>query len=123
LNAAVGGAAYQALVRLFPSQKSFFDSILAGAGSKGTLSHQFGVDVADLVIAVRAGDPGAGSVTYKPFLDPGKHRPDPDNVGQGFHAPDYGKLSKGFAIGTRHGLAAPPFKNSDGSANGNYIKA
>jgi vanadium chloroperoxidase len=123
LDEAIAGAAYETLVQLFPSQKPFFDSILAGAGSRGTASHQFGVDVATLILADRAGDPGSGSVTYKPSLDPGKHRPDPDNAGQGFHAPDFGRLSKGFAIGTRHALATPPFKNADGSWHSSYIKA
>lgn len=122
-DAAVAGAAYHALVELFPSQKPFFDSILAGVGTKNTPSHQFGVDVAKKMLTDRAADPNAGSVSYKPSLDPGKHRPDPDNAGQGFHAPDYGKLSKGFAIGARHTIAPPPLKNSDGSPNADYIKA
>ena len=52
---------------------------------------------------------GAGSTTYKPSALRRHDRPDPENVQQGFHAPDYGRLSKGFAITDRWELAAPPF--------------
>lgn len=116
VDAAVAAAAHTVLSKLFPSQMSFFDAILDAAGDKTNASHAFGVAVAEAILADRAGDPGAGSTTYKPSLNRGKHRPDPDNPGQGFHAPDYGKLSEGFAITVRHGLAKPPL-DSPGSSN------
>lgn len=112
-EAAITGAAYRALSRLFPSQQPFFDSILAGSGHLGSPGHQFGIEVANAILCDRDGDPGSNSTTYKPSSDPGRHRLDPDNLGQGFHAPDYGRMSKGFAISNRHELAPPPFRNAE----------
>jgi membrane-associated phospholipid phosphatase len=115
LEEAIAGAAYTTLSRLFPSQTPFFDSILAGAGDatrKGP-GHQYGEIVANAILDDRKNDPGAGSVTYKPSPERGKHRPDPDNAGQGFHAPDYGKQSKGFGIKDRHEIAAPPLDDAE----------
>ncbi len=111
-DAAVAAAAYTTLSNLFPSQRPFFDSILEGAGDASNPGHGFGTSVAQEIIADRAGDPSAGG-DYKPLLQRGKHRPDPDNPGQGFHAPIYGAKSKGFAITQRHELAPPPFDNDE----------
>jgi vanadium chloroperoxidase len=116
VNAAVAAAAYTTLSALFPSQQAFFDAIFAGSGNKANAGHAFGVLVAQKILDDRKNDPGAGG-NYKPFLERGKHRPDPDNAGQGFHAPVYGAQSKGFGIQTRHALAPPPFDNAD------YLKA
>jgi membrane-associated phospholipid phosphatase len=110
---AVAGAAHRALCALFPSQRSLFDSILAGAGSPADDGHKFGVVIADALLTDRSADPGAGSVLYKPSKDRGRHRPDPDNPSQGFHAPDYGKQAKGFAVTRRWRLAKPPFDNDE----------
>lgn len=120
-DVAVAAAAYRTLSTLFPSQTPFFESILAGAGNPdpNDPTHKFGLLVADEILKDRKDDPGAGSVTYKPSPGRGKHRPDPDNAGQGFHAPDYGKKSKGFGIQTRHEIADPPFGNN----NAEYKKA
>lgn len=112
-DAAVAAAAHRSLSRLFPSQTPFFDSILAGAGNPSDPAHNFGIQVAEKILDDRKNDPGAGSVTYKPSPVRGRHRPDPDNAGQGFHAPDYGKKSKGFGIKNRHEIAAPPFDNTE----------
>jgi len=111
-DAAVAAAAHTTLSNLFPSQRPFFDSILEGAGDASDPGHGFGTSVAQEIIADRAGDPSAGG-DYKPLPQRGKHRPDPDNPGQGFHAPIYGAKSKGFAITQRHGLAPPPFDNDE----------
>jgi vanadium chloroperoxidase len=111
---AVTAAAHKTLTTLFPSQTSYFDSIFAMAGdpTKSTPGHVFGEAVANAILQDRAGDPGAGG-EYKPSPERGGHRPDPDNPGQGFHAPVYGALSKGFGITVRHELAPPPFDNND----------
>ena len=108
VDAAVAGAAYTTLSKLFPSQEPFFKSILAGVGDKSNAGHAFGVQVAEVIFGDRMGDPLAGG-NYKPKLERGKHRPDPDNAGQGFHAPIYGAQSKGFGIQFRHEIAPPPF--------------
>ena len=110
--AAVAAAAYTTLVSLFPSQKPFFDAIFAGAGDPSNAGHAFGVNVAQAILADRNHDPGAGG-NYTPSPARGKHRPDPDNAGQGFHAPIYGAQSKGFAITARHELAPPPLDNQE----------
>src|SRR5215204_1690207 len=111
-NAAVAAAAHTTLSDLFPSQKPFFDSILNSVGDKANPGHKFGENVGKEILADRAGDPGAGG-DYKPKRQRCRHRPDPDNPGQGFHAPFYGAKSKGFAIKKRHTLDAPPFDNNE----------
>jgi Vanadium chloroperoxidase N-terminal domain/PAP2 superfamily len=113
IPAAVAAAARKTLATLFPSQTPLFDSVFAGVGSPDSDSDKFGEKVAQRILDAREADPGAGSVTYKPSAERGRHRPDPDNAGQGFHAPDYGKLSKAFAVGTRYDLAPPPFDNEE----------
>ena len=108
VKAAVAAAAHRALEELFPSQKPFFDLALAGAGDEADPGHAFGVAVALQILADRAGDPGAGPGGYQPSPQRGKHRPDPDNPDQGFHAPFYGAQSKLFAVTDRHELDKPP---------------
>ncbi|CAA9475022.1 MAG: hypothetical protein AVDCRST_MAG12-1092, partial [uncultured Rubrobacteraceae bacterium] len=112
-RAAVAAAAHTALSQLFPSQGAFFDLALAGAGDESDPGHAFGVAVGLKILADRAGDPDAGDGGYEPSLGRGKHRPDPDDPGQGFHAPFYGARSKGFAITARHALDAPPFDDNE----------
>ena len=41
-------------------------------------------------------------------MAPGRHRVDPDNPDQGYHAPFYGAQSKLFAASDRHALNEPP---------------
>src|SRR5918997_7178708 len=101
-------AAYTTLLDLFPSQKPFFDLVLAGAGDEADPGHKFGEDVAKQILDDRAGDPDAEATGYVPSQQRGKHRPDPDNPDQGFHAPFYGAMSKLFAVTARHELAEPP---------------
>ena len=110
---AVAAAAHETLSKLFPSQRPLFDLLLAGAGDASNPGHTFGVAVAQKILADRAGDPGAGASGYAPSQQRGRHRPDPDNPDQGFHAPFYGAKSKGFAITARHALQAPPFDDQE----------
>jgi vanadium chloroperoxidase len=112
-DAAVAAAAYRTLTQLYPSQTPFFAARLAGAGNPADPGHNFGTMVADAILTERQNDPGAGSITYKPAAQRGRHRVDPDNPFQGYHAPDYGRKSKGFGIEFRHELAAPPFDNDE----------
>src|SRR5215207_1648237 len=107
-DAAVAAAAHLTLSTLFPSQKLFFDSILAGVGNKADPGHNFGVTVAEAILDDREKDPGADAVGYKPTQLRGKHRPDPDNPDQGFYAPFYGAKCKLFACTERHELDDPP---------------
>lgn len=117
VDASVAAAAHATLSSLFPSQQPFFDLILAGAGDASNSGHGFGLMVAQEILNDRANDPGAGAAGYMPSPARGRHRPDPDNPGQGFHAPFYGAQSKGFAVKVRHELKAPPFDNPT------YLKA
>jgi hypothetical protein len=107
-DAAVAAAAHKTLTTLFPSQIPFFDSIFAGVGDKANPGHTFGDNVADAILDDREKDPGADAVGYKPSQLRGKHRPDPDNPDQGFHAPFYGAKCKMFAVTDRHELDDPP---------------
>jgi hypothetical protein len=112
-RAAVAAAAHATLSELFPSQSAFFDLALAGAGDESNPGHTFGVAVAQKILADRADDPDASDKGYEHSLKRGRHRPDPDQPGQGFHAPFYGAKSKGFAITTRHTLDDPPFDDNE----------
>jgi hypothetical protein len=111
-GAAVAAAAHEVLSSLYPSQKPFFDLMLTGVGDPTNPGHGFGIAVAQALLADRAGDPGGASSGYTPSLQRGKHRPDPDNPGQGFHGAFYGK-SKGFGITQRFQLAPPPLDNNE----------
>jgi hypothetical protein len=108
VDAAVAAAAHKTLSELFPSQKPFFDLVLAGAGDEDDPGHDFGVAIAQQILDDRAGDPGAEATGYVPSQQRGKHRPDPDNPDQGFNAPFYGARSKLFAVTARHALNNPP---------------
>src|SRR5215216_1838654 len=111
-GAAVAAAAHATLSKSFPSQKPFFDFIegaqagLQGPGSKE--GRDFGLLVAQKIGEDRENDPDASASGYKPSLERGRHRSDPDNPNQGFHAPFYGARSKLFAVTKRHELKKPP---------------
>ena len=114
--AAVAAAARACLIALFPRQQGHFDTAYSAAGLVGpglAAGEAFGLSVAKAVLADRAADPGAGSTGYLSTTNPGAHRPDPANPGQGFHAPFYGAKSKLFATTARHELDAAPSKGSN----------
>jgi vanadium chloroperoxidase len=118
---AVAGAAYWTLKELFKTQKDFFDAQLSAFNHNTPLapgdplitSFDFGVAVGRAMLAERAADPGAGDNGYMVHNGRCRHRVDPDNPGQGYHAPYYGAQSKGFAISVRHKLDRPPCDNAD----------
>lgn len=126
--AAIAAAAFTSLSDLYPSQRPFFQAIFDGAGaSPGTTgpvgkAHEYGIIAANAIRGDRSDDPGAGA-NYKPPLQHGKHRPDPDNPGQGFYSPEYGSKSRGFGITTRHELAPPPFQKPNGAYTAEYLAA
>ncbi len=111
VDAAIAAAAHATLSKLFPSQKPLFDLRQAQAGLQGpglNEGHEFGLLVAQRMLDDRRDDPGAGDDGYAASVARGAHRPDPDNPGQGFHAPFYGARSKLFAATERYELADPP---------------
>ena len=108
--AAVAMAAYTTLKNLYPRQQSQFDAAMVGAQLSGAGvadGMAFGQAVAGAILADRGADPGAGAAGYTPSNAPFRHRPDPVNAGQGFHAPFYGKMSKCFAVQVRQSLDSP----------------
>lgn len=107
-DAAVAGAAHAALWTLFPSQRCYFDTKLAEFGGALGPGYDFGRQVAQAILDDRAADPNVGDAGYVPSFARGRHRSDPDNPGQPFHAPFYGARSKLFAATARHALLAPP---------------
>jgi len=113
--AAVAAAAHATLSYLFPSQKPFFDlkHTQAGLQEPGLQAgHEFGLLVARKMLEKRQDDPSASDDGYAASMARGAHRPDPDNAGQGFHAPFYGAKSRCFAVTDRHELDAPPQPDS-----------
>lgn len=109
---AVAGAAHTTLVALYKTQKDFFDAQLACFNTNsGDPSFDFGRKVGQALLDLRANDMDARDSGYKFSPDRGRHRVDPDNPGQGFHAPYYGAQTRGFAISQRHDLDQPPFNN------------
>lgn len=118
---AVAVAASLTLSWLFPSQEPTFRRLRdAVTTDRGSAAYVYGQAVFDAVKTDREGDPGVGSASYTLSMARGHHRPDPDNLPQQIHAPDYGRLSKGFGITTRFELAPPPF--GDG-ADPEYVRA
>jgi len=113
--AAVAAAAHACLSALFPRQKPHFDAAHLAAGLSGpglAEGRDFGLLVAKAILQDRGGDPSAHATGYFPSDAPGRHRPDPANPAQGFHAPFYGAGSKCFAVTARHGLDVPPARGS-----------
>jgi len=99
--AAVAAAAHATLSKLFPSQKPFFDQKHMDAGLAGlglAEGHDFGLAVAQKLLDDRKDDPDASDDGYAASMARGAHRVDPDNPGQGYHAPYYGAKSKCFAV-------------------------
>jgi Vanadium chloroperoxidase N-terminal domain len=110
-DAAVASAAHATLSNLFPSQKAFFDLKHQGAGLQGpglVEGHAFGLLVAQRLLTDRKDDPSSSDNGYASSTASGRHRVDPDNPDQGYHAPFYGAKSKCFAVTARHGLLPPP---------------
>lgn len=111
-DSAVAAAARTTLAVLHPAQRAFFEArhLAAGlvAGKHDAAGHAYGRRVAEEVLRLRADDPGLGDDGYVPSLARPHHRVDPDNPGQGYHAPFYGARSRCFAVTNRHQLDAPP---------------
>lgn len=107
---AVAYAAHATLTALFPRQKAFFDERLHASGASvpgASAGKTFGLLVAQAILKDRGADPSAAAVGYIASNAPGRHRPDPANPTQGFHAPFYGAGSKCFAVSARHEILPP----------------
>ncbi len=110
VESAVAAAAHTTLSQLYPSQKSFFDLKYTQANLPGNglaEGPKFGRLVAMRILNQRKDDPNDRADGYAASGAPRAHRVDPDNAGQGFHAPYYGAKSVCFAVTDRHDLLAP----------------
>jgi hypothetical protein len=116
---AVAGAAHTTLSALFRAQKDFFDAQL-GAFDTTDPSFDFGQKVGEQLLALRRNDMDARDAGYRFSMNRGRHRADPDNPGQGLHAPYYGAQNRTFASTKRHDLDRPPFGNG---TNSKYLQA
>lgn len=104
---AVAGAAYRTLSELYKTQANYFQDQLSAFNMENSY-FDFGTEVGQAVLDLRASDPGVGADGYNPSTNRYRHRADPDNPAQGYHAPFYGQRSKPFAATKRHTLNAPP---------------
>jgi|CXWL01.1.fsa_nt_gi vanadium chloroperoxidase len=111
-QSAVAGAAMTTLAALFPSQAKYFAEKLGELGGGLSPGFEYGVEVANRLLASRKNDPTASDAGYAPSNERGHHRPDPDNPKQGFHGPFYGARSRLFAT-QRLTLDPPPFNNDE----------
>lgn len=113
---AVAGAAQEVLTKLYPTQaaanifSTAYSNLGFPPGAVTTASRNFGKDIATAILADRAADPTGtiNSPGYTPGNNPGAHRVDPDNPGQGFHGAFYGAQSKCFSVTQRHKLDPYP---------------
>lgn len=125
IKAAVSAAAHEALSTLYPTQRSYFNQRLGEAGLAGAgllEGRDFGVMVANAILADRANDPSVGDLGYVPSPQRGRHRVDPDNPTQGFHAPYYGQTARCFSS-ARLVLDSPPSPNLGSPTYAEYVRA
>jgi hypothetical protein len=120
VDAAIGEAALTTLGQLYPSQYSRFlqaDQVFAAGLTDSpqaiTDGREQGNKVAEALLNLRQNDGAYAGSPYIPSQVPGKHRPDPQNPGQGFLTPNWGKV-KPFGITTADAFVAtpPPALNS-----------
>lgn len=118
-EAAASKAASSTLSTLHPSQAAIFTAkhityigTLTASAAQKAAGEAFGTTVAVKIMADRASDPDAGDTSYMPSPARGRHRKDPDNPGQPFHAPFYGSRSSCFAVSKRYSLDEPPALDS-----------
>lgn len=107
---AVAGAAHTTLTSLYSAQAEFFDAQLSAFNTNDP-SFNFGRLVGRALLSLRANDMDARDCGYRPSLNRGRHRRDPDNPTQGFNSAFYGAQTRTFAVQTRHTLKRPPFAN------------
>jgi hypothetical protein len=124
VNGAISGAAHETLRVLYSNTALLPDFNLANHLSMATVtfnepnwpaSEAYGRTVAQHILGLRNADPDANDMGYDQVAPRGKgqHQKDPDNPGQPYHAPYYGKDSTLFASTKRHGLLPPPQPGSN----------
>ncbi|HYI41577.1 MAG TPA: hypothetical protein VE053_14795 [Allosphingosinicella sp.] len=104
---AIAGAAFRTLSFLYSAQLDVFNAQL-NCFDTASPSFQTGQLAGSVLLNRRANDMDARACGYVPSMGRGRHRPDPDNPGQGFHAPFYGAQTQTFAVSARPGLSPRP---------------
>jgi hypothetical protein len=132
-QAAVAAAACLTLLTLFPRQKDHFVaehlkfvSMLPDQDPKIAKGLAWGTLVAEKMLAARNDDGSSASdAFYAPSSEPGRHRADPMNAGQGLLGPLWGKV-KPFGIADLNtqvpGVAPPAFNSSAYAADFAAVK-
>lgn len=112
-DAAVGQAAHDTLVKLYPKQKAKFDAELQAwlaqipNGKSETDGIAVGKAVANAILTVRKDDGSDLEQTHQSSLEPGRHQPDPLHPDQGLLTPKWGKVSP-FGVKKIEKFHAPP---------------
>ncbi len=118
VDAAVGQAAHDTLVALYPAQKADFDAALERTlervdGQPEGRGIVVGEAVAQAILAARANDGSDVNVPYVPVPGLGVHDVDPYHPTQEFYGPGHGSITP-FVItsSTQFPVAPPPALNS-----------
>jgi membrane-associated phospholipid phosphatase/methionine-rich copper-binding protein CopC len=119
VEAAAASAAYNALLKLYPNQKTFFDNAFTASLAKITdgaaedAGVVFGKTVADDILSLRSNDGASKTVTYTPGTNPGDWQP----TAPGFAAallPQWGGVTPfGLTSGAQFRPAGDPALTSD----------
>jgi hypothetical protein len=119
VDAAVGQAAHDTLVALYPSQAATFGAALDTTLSRVTKmssrmkGQMIGKLVAQIILASRIADGSDATTTYTPGDLPGQHREDPLHPGQGFYVPVWGNVRPfGIVNPDTFTIPAPPTLDS-----------
>jgi hypothetical protein len=129
-NAAAAGAAYEALLKLFPAEHDALAADLGqtfaelGTGQAVKRGIRWGEHVADEIVAPRANDGSNAPVQYVPGTQPGQWQPDPLNPKQVAWGPGEGQVTP-FALqrDSQFRPPAPPALNSQAYADAfNQVK-
>ena len=119
IDAAVAQAAHDTLVALYPKQAAVFDAaldvylaVLTDSPYKNR-GRSLGAFCAARILEARIGDGSEVTTPYVPGQEPGEHREDPLNPGQGFLDPNWGSVTP-FALlaGSQFRAPAPPALDS-----------
>jgi hypothetical protein len=123
-RAAIGEAASVTLAALYPSQQAFFQqksqeffAALNTTTQSIDNGQSQGRKVAEAILKARANDGSSFDLPYTPSQEPGRHRVDPLNAGQGFFGASWGQVQP-FALNDVKNFIAssPPEPNSSAYA-------
>jgi hypothetical protein len=131
-RAAIGEAAFITLTSLYPSQQALFQQKSQEFFAALNTSTQAidngkaqGIKVAEALLKARANDGSSFDLSYTPSQEPGRHRVDPLNPGQGFLGASWGQVQpfalddvKNFIASTPPDLNSPNYATSFNDVKG-----